>query len=111
MNALIALLAAAVAITPESEIVVAPDAPAATRLAAEELGFFLKEAFGGQLPVVASRTPGKTAVILGGKAPKGLGVDGFVVEAKDDAVSIVGEDGDAPDLDKTAFLADEAPPA
>ena len=109
MSALIALLAAAVVITPDSEIVVGANAPAATRLAAEELGFFLKGVFGNPLPVVPARTPGKTAVVLGGKAPEGLGTDGFVVEAKDGAVSIVGEDGDAPDLDKTAFLADEAP--
>ena len=109
MNALMALLAAAVVITPESEIVVGANAPAATRLAADELGFFMKDVLGKPLPVVASRTPGRTAILLGGTVPKGLGVDGFVVEAKGDAVRIVGEDGDAPDLNKTAFLASEAP--
>ena len=109
MNAIIALLAAAVVLTPDSEIVVAKDAPAATRLAADELGFFMKGVFGRPLPVVAGRTPGKTAIILGGAVPKGLGVDGFVIDAKDGAVRIVGEDGDAADLNKTAFLADEAP--
>ena len=109
MNAIIALLAAAVVLTPDSEIVVAKDAPAATRLAADELGFFMKGVFGHPLPVVAGRTPGKTAMILGGAVPEGLGVDGFVIDAKDGAVRIVGEDGDAADLNKTAFLADEAP--
>ncbi len=105
----LAFLAASVVITPESEIVVDAKAPAATRLAADELGFFLKTVFGKSLPVVSERTPGKTAVVLGGKVPAGLGVDGFVIEAKDGAVTIVGEDDDAGDLNKTAFLADEAP--
>ena len=104
-----ALSAAEVVLTATSEIVVAPDAPAATRLAAGELGFFMEGVLGNPLPVVASRTPGRTAILLGGPLSGDIGVDGFVVEAKDGAVLIAGEDGDAPDLDKTAFLASEAP--
>lgn len=92
-----------------SEIVLAADAPSATRLAAEELGFFLKGVFGRALPVVTARTPGKTAILLGGPVPDGLGTDAARIEAKDGAVRIAGVDDDPPDVAKTAFLADEAP--
>ena len=109
MSTILALLAAAVIITPESEIVVAEGAPAATRLAADELGFFLKGVFGKPLPVVSARTAGRTAIVLGSGIEIPKGRDAFAVEAKGDVVAIAGEDGDAPDLDKTAFLADEAP--
>ena len=48
-----------------SEIVVPTNAAYATRLAADELNFFLKGVLGEALPVVAQRTEGKTAIVLG----------------------------------------------
>lgn len=101
--------AADVVVDPASEIVLAADAPSATKLAANELGFFLKGVFGKEMSVVAKRTPGKTAIVLGGAAPEGLGTDASIVEAKDGVVRIAGVDDDPADPDKTAFLADEAP--
>ena len=118
----------------DSEIVVATNAAYATRLAAEELNFFLKGVLGEALPVVAQRTEGKTAIVLGGAADSGaagvralpcgaLGVpalpsvgadhraarDGFMIEADGDVVRIVGNDDDVTDVDATAALPDEAP--
>ena len=51
-----------------SEIVMPTNAAYATRLAADELNFFLKGVLGEALPVVAQRTEGKTAIVLGGAA-------------------------------------------
>ncbi len=48
-----------------SEIVLPNNAAYATRRAAEELNFFLKGVLGEALPVVAQRTEGKTAIVLG----------------------------------------------
>ena len=102
------MASADVVIDRSSEIVLAADAPYATRLAAEELNFFLKGVLGGPLPVVPERTDGRTAIVLGG----GHGVsvrDGYVIEAKGDVLSIVGNDDDVADVAKAAFLPDEAP--
>ena len=109
MSTILALLAASVVLTPESEIVVGENAPSATRIAAKELAFFMEGVFGSALPVVSRRTPGRTAILLGGPVPEELGVDGFEVAAEGDRVRIVGVDDDPPDPDKTAFLASEAP--
>ena len=98
-----------VTLTAESEIVLAVDAPSATRIAADELGFFLKGVFGREVPVVAKRTPGKTAIVLGGEVPSDLGTDASVIEAKDGVVRIAGVDDNPDDPNKTAFLANEAP--
>ena len=49
-----------------SEIVLPPDAPYATRLAAEELNYFLNGVLGVPLPVVPERTGGRSAIVLGG---------------------------------------------
>ena len=56
------MASADVVIDRSSEIVMAPDAPYATRLAAEELNFFLKGVLGKPLPVVSERTAGRTAI-------------------------------------------------
>ena len=64
-----AAAAADVTLTADSEIVVAPDAPSATRLAADELSRFLEGVFGKRISTVTSRTPGKTAVVLGAILP------------------------------------------
>ena len=96
-----------------SEIVVPNNAAYAMRLAAEELNFFLKGVLGEALPVVAQRTEGKTAIVLGGAQGRGgLATpqerDGYVIEATGDAVRIVGNDDDVSDVDATAALPDEA---
>ena len=115
-----------------SEIVLPPDAPYATRLAAEELNYFLKGVLGVPLPVVPERTGGRSAIVLGGghagrvPLPGGacggrgatalsVGVaprvdrDGYFIEARGDVVRIVGNDDDVADVAKAAFLPDEAP--
>ena len=103
----------AIAIDGTSEIVLPADAPYATRLAAEELNFFLKDILGKALPVVARRSSGKTAIVLGGDCgPLGertLQNDAYVIESKSGVVRIVGNDDDVPDVTKAAFLPDEAP--
>ena len=96
-----------------SEIVVPTNAAYATRLAADELNFFLKGVLGEALPVVAQRTEGKTAIVLGGAQGRGgLATpqerDGYVIEATGDVVCIVGNDDDVSDVDATAALPDEA---
>ena len=105
------MASADVVIDGSSEIVMPADAPYATRLAAEELNFFLKGVLGAPLPVVSQRSGGKTAVVLGRavsmKPPRDR--DGYVVEAKGDVVCIVGNDDDVADVAAAAALPDEAP--
>ena len=128
------LVAANVVIDGSSEIVLAADAPSATRLAAEELNFFLKGVLGAPLPVVAQRTAGKTAIMLGADGgspgrlappcghagrvplpgePVGSRVlrdrDAYVIEACSNVVRIVGNDDAPSDPAATAALPDEAP--
>ncbi|MCR5414688.1 MAG: DUF4838 domain-containing protein [Kiritimatiellae bacterium] len=94
-----------------SEIVLRSDAPYATRLAAEELNFFLSRVFGSPLAVVSAKTPGRAAIVLGGEDARfePLGRDGFLIEATDDALRIAGRDEDVADVASAAFLPDEAP--
>ena len=129
------IASADVVIDSSSEIVLPKEAPYATRLAAEELNFFLKGVLGAPLPVVSQRTVGKTAIVLGGDcggrgatalpvgtAPRAVRVtalpvgsrvprdrDGYIIEAKGDVLSIVGNDDDVADVAQAAFLPDEAP--
>lgn len=93
-----------------SEIVMPTNAPYATRLAAAELNFFLKGVLGEALPVVAQRTEGKTAIVLGGASgDRALpDRDGYVVEARSNVLRIFGNDDDVSDVDATAALPDEA---
>ena len=108
-----------VVIDGSSEIVMPTDAPHATRLAAEELNFFLRGVVGAPLAVVERRTTGKTAIVLGAvgsRVPRDRGhagraplPDAYVIEAKGDTLHIVGNDDDVPDVAKAAFLPDEAP--
>ena len=101
----------------DSEIVMPTNAAYATRLAAEELNFFLKGVFGAPLPVVERRTAGKTAIVLGGGPDwesRHLGGvprdrDGYVIDSRDGVLCIVGNDDDPPDPAATAALPDEAP--
>jgi len=119
--------APAVVIDGDAEILLRADAPYATRLAAEELNFFLKGVLGKPLPLVAQRTARKSAIVLGGSDARleGLGRDGYLIEvarreggvapSADAAgrqvgvVRIVGNDDDVVDVEKTAALSDEAP--
>ncbi len=119
--------APAVVIDDDAEIVLRADAPYATRLAAEELNFFLKGIFGDPLAVVARETPGKTAIVLGGGDARleSLDRDGYIIEVvrreggvapsrnaagrQVGVVRIVGNDDDVADVAKAAFLPDEAP--
>ena len=103
------LLFAAVTVTPQSEIVVATNAPYATRLAAMELNFFLKGIFDCELPIVGERTGGRSAIALGGGGVKNR--DGFVIEATNGIVRIYGNDDDVPggDVSKTCWYGNEAP--
>ena len=110
------IAAADVVVDGSAEIVMATNAPYATRLAAEELNFFLKGVLGEPLPVVAERTAGRAAIVLGGGTNSQLTtlnsqlpIDGYVIEAKGDAVCIVGNDDDVADVAATAALPDEAP--
>ena len=122
-----------VVIDRSSEIVIPTNAPYATRLAAEDLNFFLKGVLGAPLMVVERRTEGKTAIVLGGDGhagrvplpgdacggrgatalPVGSRVprdrDGYVIDASGDVVRIVGNDDDVADVSATAALPDEAP--
>ena len=102
-----------------SEIVLPNNAAYATRLAAEELNFFLKDVLGEALPVVAQRTEGKTAIVLGGGPDwerRHLGGDslvlpdrdGYVVEATTNVLFIAGNDDEVSHADATAALPDEA---
>ena len=102
-----------------SEIVVPTNAAYATRLAADELNFFLKGVLGEALPVVAQRTEGKTAIVLGGGPDwerRHLGGDslvlpdrdGYVVEATTNVLFIAGNDDEVSNVDATAALPDEA---
>ncbi len=117
----------AIIIDRSSEIVLPAGAPSATRLAAQELNFFLARILDAPLPVVAQRTSGKTAIVLGADGdgtpslPGVAGVatpvgsalradrDGYVIEACSNVVRIVGNDDDPPDPAATAALPDEAP--
>ena len=98
-----------VVIDRSSEIVVPADAPYATRLAADELNFFLAGALGAPLPVVAKRTAGKTAIELGGGVRVPSDRDAYAIAASSNVVCIAGHDDDVVDVGKTAALPDEAP--
>ncbi len=91
-----------------SEIVLPSGAPYATRLAAEELNFFLSRVFGSPLAVVESKTPGRASIVLGGAGLEPPGRDGFLIEAKENELLIVGNDDDVADVANSAFLPDEA---
>ena len=95
--------AAEVVIDRGSEIVLPEGAPYATRLAAEELNFFLKGVLGEPLPVVTRCAVDKTSIILGGQNRY---VDGYLVDVRGGVVRIIGNDAD---VAVTSHLPDEAP--
>ena len=101
--------AADVVIDRSSEIVMPANAPYATRLAAEELNFFLKGVLGAPLPMVSERTPGKTAIVVGSRASRVPLPDGYIIDASEGVLCIVGNDDDPADPAATAALPDEAP--
>ena len=96
-----AFAAGTVEITPDrAEIVVAEKAYPTVKFAGAELAHFLGRAFGGEVPVVAKPTEGKTSIILGdsewsraaGISLEGKPRDTFIVKADGDKVFIVGAD-------------------
>ena len=68
MLASLLFFASGVVLGPESEIVIAPDACQVVQVAAAEAKTFLSQSLGADIPIVRSRTPGKTALVLGANA-------------------------------------------
>ena len=62
------LLSAAELTGANAEVVVAPDAPPATRFAAAEMTNYLSRVLGHAIPVVPAPTEGRYAIILGTNA-------------------------------------------
>ena len=97
----VALQCAGAVLRPETtEVVIPKTAPKTVQFAAGAMTNFLSRAFGREIPVVAVRTPGHTALILGDSAESraaGIDVsklarDEYVLRADADAVCIVGRD-------------------
>lgn len=86
----------------DAEIVLAADAKAATRFAAEELRVFVGKVFGKPVPVVAEPGAGRKSIVLGDSRwsrEAGISLDGrprdaFIVKTAGDRVYIVGDDSD-----------------
>ena len=76
-----------------TEVVVSADASPATRLAACEMTNLLGKVFGGDVPLVGRRTPGRMAITLDGRA-EGLARDAFRIVAGKDGVRIEGRDSE-----------------
>lgn len=77
--------------TPDgTEVVIAPDAPKSVLFAVEEMTNLLSKAFGRDIPVVASPTPGKAGIYLGDNEwSRKAGID--VAPLKRDAFTIVSD--------------------
>lgn len=86
MDVLASLLffASGVCLTQSSEIVVAPDACETVQVAAEEMQTFLSQSLGARIPVVTSRTSGRSAIVLGSNGladSAGVTTNGLVADA------------------------------
>ena len=73
------------------------------------MNFFLKGVLGAPLPVVATPSVGKNALVLGGECAEAARQDGYVIAAANGVVRIAGDDDDVAAVDATAALPDEAP--
>ena len=103
----ITLVASALVLTPQNaEVVLAPQAPRATEIAAEELTNCLARIFGAPVPVVRAKTPGRKAIVLDG-TKDGLGRDAFRIAATADGVTIEGLDSTAKDPESIIRLPGE----
>ena len=97
------------------EIVVAPAAHAAEKLAASEMSELLGQALGEPLPVVSCPTPGRTSVFLGsnewtraaGICTETLHRDAFVLRCDGKNVYIAGRDDATDNPSRHCFLGDE----
>ena len=96
MLASLLFFASGVVLGPESEIVIAPDACQVVQVAAAEAKTFLSQSLGADIPIVRSRTPGKTALVLGANAwadaagvtTNGLTRDFFRIRAAPDGTAV-----------------------
>ena len=100
MNAAI-LLAAALNLVPgEFDVVIAPNAPGAVQLAAEEMTNFLSRAMGAPVPCRKARELRRTSIVLGtnelsraaGVDIASLAADGYRMKTKGNALYIAGRD-------------------
>ena len=80
----------------DTDVVIAPDAPRATEIAAEELTNCLSRVFGAPVPVVRAKAAGRKSIVLDG-TNGGLGQDGFRITASAAGVLIEGLDSTAKD--------------
>ena len=92
--------AAGAVVSPESEIVIAPDAQPAVRFAAKELSGLLSGVFGSSMRTANAPTPGKTHIFLGANAwakeagvlTNGLSRDSFRIKCNGNDVYVLGRD-------------------
>ena len=100
------LLSAAELTGANAEVVVAPDAPPATRFAAAEMTNYLSRVLGHAIPVVTAPTKGRYAIVLGtnawsraaGLRPETLPRDSYCVKIGPDRAYVAGCDDPARDL-------------
>ena len=100
-----------------TDVVVAPQAPEAVRIAAGEMTNLLSRVLGNAIPVVAAPVPGRTSIVLGdnewsrkaGIAVEAMRRDEFRIKVSDGAVFIAGRDDPRRKLGKTSYLSKEAP--
>ena len=101
MNTAMLMLAAALNLAPgEFDVVVAPNAPGAVQLAAEEMTNFLSRALGAPVPCRKARELRRTSIVLGtNELSRAAGVDisslrpdGYLLKTKGNALYIAGHD-------------------
>lgn len=98
-----------------TEIVIAPGAHAAEKLAASEMSELMGQALGGQIPIVNAPTPGRVSVFLGsnewtraaGIRTEVLARDAFVLKCDGRSVFVAGRDDETDDPSRHCFLGNE----
>lgn len=100
--------------TATAEIVLPVEAPPALRFAAQELKAHLDAMTGAEFMIVAARTTGRPAIVLGATAAEQAGLavdslarDGYLVGTRGDSVYIAGHD--SPDKGDVLFTLDDEP--
>lgn len=87
---------------PRAQIVIAPESPRMTRLAASELQLYLQKITGARLPITAEPTPGLPRIYVGtssfteelGLSTDGLAHGAFHLRTGDTWLALVGHDAD-----------------